>query len=313
MSIADANSDWRGLVIPAGNFMGFKLSSEQAEDPDTGHLSISLVSSPPSPEDEHAFEPEELPGWLVLWDRLALPLSEGPFATYPTATFKFLQSSGIIETPHVSPSEWENAWEELERGTPGPEKGPTGRCAWSLVAFRQLEAQNPGRWSIATENAEQDKILFNKQGRALLFRLHDVLPAPIAGTPLDDILEFRSKRSAERLAFRHHLERTYQRAISAGDGPLALRTEFEALSARVRDLVSVTRDAGLAYELCGLEARLDWVFDPAADALSAFSAAILGMAAGTLPKVEVHTGPGLNGGRVSPTPYQYALLGHRTH
>ena len=130
MSIADANSDWRGLVIPAGNFLGFKLSSEQVEDPDTGDLSIGLVSSPPPPEDEHAFEPEELPGWLILWDRLALPVSEGPFATYPTATFKFLQSNGIIETPFVSQSEWEDAWEELEHDTPGPEKGPTGRCAW---------------------------------------------------------------------------------------------------------------------------------------------------------------------------------------
>ena len=142
------------------------------------------------------------------------------------------------------------------------------------------------------------------------------MPIPSTDTPLDEILEFRLRRSAERAALRHHLEQVYQSVVRAGDGPLALRTEFETLASALKDITTATKETGLRFKLAGIEARLKWEFNPLAALTGAGAAALAGslpaaiasMAAGILPKVEVNAGAGLKSGRYSPIPYEYGLM-----
>jgi hypothetical protein len=86
-------------------------------------------------------------------------------------------------------------------------------------------------------------------GRGVLVSLHRALPVPDKDVPLQDILEFRTKRSDELIALRRHLEEIYGRIVSAGDSDLALKTELERLQQAINDYTKVFHERRFKFRM----------------------------------------------------------------
>ncbi len=188
-------------------------------------------------------DPQELRHSLLFWDNLEFPASRAIYFGGGTDA-KFLEQCGIIQRTVV------------------PFKGETidGRVYREahVGVYRQLDEAEPGVWSLATgENSISFLDDELDEGRGALVRLHQAIPVPDKEVPLADILEFRTKRRDELLALREHLERAYQRVITAGDGQLAWNTEIDALQGAIVDHIKVSRESGLRLRLSGLSASLN--------------------------------------------------------
>jgi len=66
-----------------------------------------------------------------------------------------------------------------------------------LAAFyRKLDQSEPGVWSLGTgKNSISFPEREMEEGRGVLVRLYEAIPVPDKDVPLQDILEFRTKRA----------------------------------------------------------------------------------------------------------------------
>jgi hypothetical protein len=133
--------------------------------------------------------------------------------------------------------------------------------------------------------------------------------------PLQDILEFKARRGDELLALRGHLEQIYQRVVSAGDGPLAWRSEVGALERSISDHMKAARASGLTFRLSGFDASLNLLPGVSAalaahgQGLSVLESLMAGSAAAAA-TLSVNVAAALKGGRAQPTPFRYVSRYH---
>ncbi len=271
-------------------------------------------------EDQNQMDTQQMAmrGYLLFWDRLLL-LRDKPARNM--RNFSALRNIGALKDVKLrgATTRWCGQTHEREDAT---------YDELLLQAFEEMEEQEPGVWSIASHPNDTDRKIFTAPGRAILAKLYTCIPVPTRDVPWDDVLEFKNRRRPEQLALRHSIERVYQGVIAAGDGPLALKTEGEALTSAIEDLLAVTEEAAFAFRFCGIEARLKAEFDVgqamhdgtiAASALgaglSSLAAAAAGAFAGVVKNVplrlELSSAAGTKSPRVSNTPYEYVLLMHR--
>ncbi|MGX5805236.1 DUF6236 family protein [Bradyrhizobium sp. Arg314] len=264
-----------------------------------------LVVSPPIRVDggsvylaSSGLDPQEMRSNLLFWDRLDFP-AQNMIAFGLDADAQFLKSAGVLQRTVV--------------GISGGSMGDVLRAA-HVGAFRLLDKNEPGQWSIATgERSLSFASNDIDEGRGVLVKLYNAIPVPNKDASLVDILEFREKRRSELLALRHHLESVYQRVIAAGDGPLAWNTEVEQLQKAVADHLKAGREAPFKLRLADISASLNLI-SIGAGALSAYWMGlplIPGMIAGAAAGLSLEVGGALKGREAVSTPFKYVSSYHK--
>ncbi|TPL36733.1 DUF6236 family protein [Mesorhizobium sp. B2-4-8] len=243
-------------------------------------------------------DPQEIRSNLLFWDKLDFP-EQNLLGFGLSNDAQFLEGAGILQRTRV----------HVQSGQLGDILRST-----HVEAFRQLDAKEPGQWSIATGERSisfRDNDL--DEGRGALVTLYNAIPVPNEDTALADILEFRTKRRAELLALRHHLEDVYQKVISAGDGPLAWNAEVEKLQISINDHIKASREAPIKFRLSDLTASLN-LTSIGASVAAAYSmglplvpAAIQGAIAG----IAVSKGASLKKREATPNPFKYVSSYHK--
>ncbi|UOK72496.1 DUF6236 family protein [Ancylobacter polymorphus] len=278
----------------------------RAIDPRHGKPWRGLVVSPPIESSGNrllmksgALDPQELRSNLLFWDRLDFP-EQNIIHIGLDNDAQFLEEAGVLQRSKVLFS-GSGDMAEIYRNL-------------HVEAFRRLDQEKPGRWSLATG---ERSISFGdhalQQGRGALVRLYGAIPVPDKDVPLADILEFRLRRSDELLALRTHLESVYQRVISAGDGELAWNTEVEALQRAIQDHIKTSRETSFRLRLADISASLN-LLPIGASAITAYSTGlpmVPSLVAGAMLGISLDVGAALKRHRASPTPFQYVTSYHQ--
>ncbi len=271
-----------------------------------------------------ALDPQELRFALLFWDKLDFPFNP-IFPIGLEGDAQFLASEGILRRTNVQdPGSGDMAGDAqflastvtLRRITVGPgvvDMRPQAITQAHVDAYRFLDKQEPGVWSLGTgENAisfPDDDI---EDGRGALIRLYQAIPVPDKDVPFQDILEFRSKRSAELLALRHHLEAIYQRIVAAGDGALALNTEIGALEQAIADHIKASKESKMSFRNMSFDASLNVPVGVVAGltALTVELTLVQSLLAGVGAAFGFGPGISLKSRTTAPTPFQYISSYH---
>tara|TARA_R110002167_G_scaffold57840_8_gene163894 strand:- start:127860 stop:128765 length:906 start_codon:yes stop_codon:yes gene_type:complete len=197
---------------------------------------------------ESAVDSAELLKYLLYWDQIEVPKSS--IIQFDCSEFKFLEQAGVLSrTPYGNNHQ---LMCHFDRSHQISLKGSTAlindctkitldRNAGDEIVRAHddvhmlLSTRDAGVWSkaqmsstIVTSNP------VNKTGVEL--ELYNLLPVPSVGTDLNDVLEFKSKRHDELLAFRIYLDDLYQSIINSADIPRAYNTEMNRLELALRNL-----------------------------------------------------------------------------
>lgn len=203
-----------------------------------------------------AIDELELRKYLLYWDKINVPKSS--FLDFDCSQFRLLQSAGVLDrTPYGKTyrtyAMGMNNSHELSMRDIGLGEGVglakisdctnirLDRYAGDEIlrahedVYMLLESQEAGCWS----KGQMTSTLMSfdaKNKQAIEINLHNLLPIPSVDTPLENILEFKSKRYDELLAFRVYLDDFYQSIINSADVPRAYNTEMNRLDLSLRDL-----------------------------------------------------------------------------
>ena len=245
-----------------------------------------------------ALDLQELRFALLFWDKLDFP-TNNLISIGLDQDAQFLASAGILRRTKVQ--------------VLGSGDLVQGFAQAHVHAYRALDEQEPGVWSLGTgENAVSFPDADVEHGRGALIRLYQAIPVPDKDVPFQDILEFRSKRSAELLALRHHLEAIYQRIVAAGDGALALNTEIGALEQAIADHIKASKESKMSFRNMSFDASLNVPAGVVAG-LAAYSVllnTVGALLAGLATAIRFGPGVSLKGRNVTPTPFQYVSSYH---
>lgn len=119
------------------------------------------------------------------------------------------------------------------------------------AAFEKHDKEHPGAWSLAQLGATP-YFANTRPSLAIEYQLWNALPVPQADVPLNDILEFKAKRSAELLALRVYLDEMYQSIISAADVPRATNTQITKLEGALKEIERTLGESGIKKAITSL-------------------------------------------------------------
>lgn len=177
-----------------------------------------------------------------------------------------------------------------------------------IVAYRELETLNPGRWAIHQgENALVVRGNDNL-GRGLLVSLFNAIPVISSDAALEDILSFKLRRTAELNELRSVLDDFYIKVASAEDTVFAFERSKAEIDRCCTDLIRIYRETRIPFRLTNLQLGFELNLLPAVGALIAAGqnmpalTAILGAAA----TISVGTSSTLAGAPQKLQPYRYA-------
>ncbi|MBO9589552.1 DUF6236 family protein [Devosia sp.] len=164
-------------------------------------------------------DPKNIRNWALYWDKIDHPI--GGFDRSSNAEEQFLISAGVMQRTLANES-------YLTTDKAEPHNG--GMFDSVLDTFRKLEASQPGIWAIGRtalpatpwDHVDPPRALENEEmGRGLQIRLLSAIPVPDVDVPLEDVLAFKDRRSAELQALRAHMDDLYLSVLESPDRPLA--------------------------------------------------------------------------------------------
>jgi hypothetical protein len=207
-----------------------------------------IISCPIEIDDDMSFsvrspflDKQDLRSSLLYWDRLAWPTGFIGFAEDPDTTF--LESSGILLRPNYR-------------------IGGTGAevvIKPQMIALDEFERKSPGVWSLGqSENSILLKSGVGEPSRGTLLSLLNCLPVPSEDVALSDIIDFKTKRRDELLAFREHLENLVDEIQSHHDSEAALMQKLKEMDAACADVITVAREWQLPVKLSNLKASFNF-------------------------------------------------------
>lgn len=115
-----------------------------------------------------------------------------------------------------------------------------------IKAASQLQTKGNATWTIA-QASNSLELPFGDQSKATLLEanLYAGLPVPDEDTPLDEILEFKEKRKAELLKFRHAIDVLYSKMLNSPDQARELRKASEEIELAIIDLNKSLKDRNI--------------------------------------------------------------------
>jgi hypothetical protein len=153
---------------------------------------------------------------LPYWDMFDLP--DNPIVGIGlTPSLEFLQGEGIVRKTDARPQFSGGMAEMWVRA--------------QLEAFRINEEREPGAWTLAQHGDSfwlpADERVRTRVIEATLYR---ALPVPDENISMEEILDFKARRSDELLALRTELDSLYLSLISEADIPRAMSIALDRLS-----------------------------------------------------------------------------------
>jgi hypothetical protein len=242
---------------------------------------------------------QELKFALLFFDRLDFP-AQGMVSHNLSPEEEFLQGLGILERTKIPLT--------------GNWKGHDYVVAAFREAFFMREKAEPGLWTLGSG---PNQLSFAPEqlepGRGTLLRIYQAIPVPTADVALQDILEFKEKRSAELEALRYHLDRVYDRVRNAADGPLLLDSELTALQKAIVDHAKASTLWGQAMRLLSLDANFNFPSAAGAAAVSIQKGLPLldSLQVGAVAGFSVGIGTSLKGLKGATSPYKYVTRYHK--
>lgn len=158
-----------------------RLSKDSIERERGVLISPKIVITEYSFEISSGVDPHELRSALLFWDEIAI--STNPFVYVdPGPDVNYLVDCGLIKQVRSNVTEM----------------GPGSYERIHLPAFTQLDAQEPGKWSMAM-GANSFQFLGMPAGAAenMLAHLVAAIPIPNSDMAIEDILEFKQRRISE--------------------------------------------------------------------------------------------------------------------
>ena len=255
---------------------------------------------------------EQLRFYLLFWDRLNVHDTEHA-QLRPTRDEEFLEEAGILRRRNY---EFKPSPKFEKVRLDASERLAQARMGL-YYSFMELEREQPGAWSVVGTLPWASNSL--DPGRGRLVQLFNVLPVPAQNTPLQDILEFKSRRRDELMKLRFHLEDLYTTIDSTEDYNLAFRTTLEKIDQSAADLLRVSREFRIPIKLSRFEAKIDAKSVAAgtlagAAALAQFhfpavGALLTGLSATAAASVSATFG--LRERRATGSPFEYLVSAHR--
>ncbi|MBB4348030.1 DUF6236 family protein [Aliirhizobium cellulosilyticum] len=235
--------------------------------------------------------------WLLYWDKLANP-TQSNFVVGLPREYEFLETAGIFSNHFV----------DHFGGT-----GPDVFRETSLELFDRLEEHDISPWAVYGILDPEDKMDV-KDGRILRVALMSALPIPNQDVPLDDILTFRDRRSAEREALMAHIDDVYQSVVNAPDRPLAEHTALKRLASGAKDQVDAIHESRIPFRLMDLASDFNLVAGVAAAAGSLAIGATWPVALGNSlvagGSITIGKIAGIGQKKKNDTPFRYVGLYH---
>src|SRR4051812_32632172 len=212
-------------------------------------LERGIVVSPPVSVEGNALharssniDPQELRFALMFWDKLVWPSSRAlHFGSGPDE--EFLEEAGVLRRPEYTVDG------DVAQGFV---KG-------QVLAFRDLDRQEPGCWALAQgENSllVRDGIAQSEGGLAVT--LHRAVPIPSSNVPLADVLEVRQKRRDELLALRARMDELAADVEKAGGSPDSIAKTASEVEEACSALLQVSREWRFPVHLSNVKATFSF-------------------------------------------------------
>ncbi len=242
--------------------------------------------------------PQELRFSLLFWDELVWP--DGVVACGKTPEEEFLISSGVLSRPEyyldgvlnqIYPEMQFQAYSEREEAEPG---------VWSI-------SQGPNSLLLTGDYLEADK------GASI--QLIRSVPIPAEDVPLQEILEFKYRRSDELLHFRAHIELLSSGISASPDSEDELQKHIANIRTVCSDLEAVGRDWQFPMRLSNFNASINFKPSLVSKVVGAWEGAenfglegqvLAAAAVGLNSLVEIKTDFAIRSPRVPRSPYKYA-------
>lgn len=257
---------------------------------------------------KRSIDPHELRFAALFWDVIDVPTGM-IYGSSPD--LDFLSEAGLVQRSHIThhdPSGGEGFFNMEEIASNDP-----------IAAMLANDCVSPGLWSVqhGTRN-ESVGLPRQNDSNAVVFKLHSVIPIPDKDVPLEDVLLFKQRRSAELMALQAHLSDLYLKIGSSPNPELAESVELTKLQLAISDHIRVARESSMALRLIGFKAKIDRT--TAASAYAAYALAgnlqlapplqfMAGLTGGVLGSLSKEIGTG--NPRDTLNPYEYVSLIHR--
>jgi hypothetical protein len=219
-------------------------------------------------------DPQELRFSILFWDRLVWPSSRAIyFASGPDE--QFLEKAGILTRP------------EYTFGGDGAQ----GIARGQIQAFKDLEAREPGLWSLAQGESSlllRDKVLEADAGEQL--ELYRAIPVPDQDVPLNEVLEFKERRAGELQQLRAELDSFIVAVNQAEDKEAELQRHIVAVDAACADVLRVSHEWQFPVRLTNFKTSVE--LRPFVTGLAGASAFGIGTATGLSAAAAVLAGIG---------------------
>jgi uncharacterized protein DUF6236 len=119
-----------------------------------------------------------------------------------------------------------------------------------VQAFLEVSKQEPGIWALA--QGERSFLFdqgFASNVRSTLIELYRAIPVPDKDVPLEDILEFRTKRRDELLRLRTTIDDFYAEVVGSSDRDYELRRRVSEIEKSCIDLLRLCMNSKNPFRL----------------------------------------------------------------
>ncbi|MDR7125549.1 DUF6236 family protein [Pseudotabrizicola sp. 4114] len=199
----------------------------------------------------------ELRRAALFWDRLVWPDSR-IVSVASNSDEKFLENAGILVRPRP------NRFDEqlgigdmlslirIEHGSNASIGGETGRlfAKEHIEEYLSLDQKEPGQWVLS--EGEKSFYLENdnfRSGRGQLVTLANAIPLPSADFPINDLLEFKLKRSDEIIGLTSELDKFYSQVSNAADQNFELNRLIRVIDRHCADMIKVSKECKWKFHL----------------------------------------------------------------
>lgn len=112
-------------------------------------------------------------------------------------------------------------------------------------ALQALVQQKEVLWSFIQNSPTLRAVqsIKSEEKKSVLIEIHEALPVPHKGMPLDKILKFKSKRQSELLALREEIDAMYQQIVNSEDLNHAKHASFTRIEKALIDLDKIAKES----------------------------------------------------------------------
>lgn len=285
---------------------GIVISPDLNLDVDSGTLSM--------PGSKYADERQDMRFYSLFWDEIDAPIGSEvriDFAEDLQPDIAFLEQEGMLSRTVCNQDfqirNIDHFRENINDVIEASYETFVGTYHRHCRETSAIWALASGSGQILLKNSDMEP------ERALLIKLARVIPVPNKDVPLEELLSFKQKRAPELLALRHHIESTYQEVVKAGDGPLGLAIQLEALNKAANDAVRASRSNRFPFSWRSIDLQATINIGSAAAAAAVYNSSdSLLLASSTLlaSSLGVSVTSGFRGQTDNTHPFQYVVRYH---